>query len=215
MFESGDTEGDLGKLPSLSMLEEAVKSATNRVLSYLGINTLVKFPEGTKTELSCHEAVENVVEVAVTGELSAALAVNEEDNKILLDDLTQEIKNECSMCNVVDRLNEESFMQLLATLCVFWRTCANLVLYSPQYRKQLSQYPLAHDGLTLLQVLLDRVTSKQQSGNFIFFFNKYEWLLCRTLPLSQMYSNFCVILQRISCDLVYYILQTTVTELCL
>jgi hypothetical protein len=168
MYESGDAEGDLGNLPSLHMLQEAVKSATTRVLSYLGINTPVKFPEGSKTELSCHEAVENIVDGAVTGELSATLAVNGEDNKIFLDDLTQEIEDECGMCNAVERLNEESYMQLLATLCVFWRTCANLVLYSPQYRKHLSQNQLAHDGLTLLQVLLDRVTSKQQSGNLYF-----------------------------------------------
>jgi len=168
LYESGDTEGDLGKLPSLHMLQEAVKSATTRVLSYLGINAPVKFPEGTKTEPSCHEAVENAVDGAVTGELSATLAVNGEDNKILHDYLTQEIEDECNMCNALDRLNEESYMQLLATLCVFWRTCANLVLYSPQYRRHLSQNPLAHDGLTLLLVLLDRVTSKQQSGNLYF-----------------------------------------------
>jgi hypothetical protein len=168
MYESGDTEGDLGKLPSLHMLEEAVNSATTRVLSYLGFNIPVKFPEGTETELCCHEAVENIVDGALTGEISATLAVNGEDNKMFLDDLTQEIEDKCNMCNAFDRLNEESYMQLLATLCVFWRTCANLVLYSPQYRKHLSQNPLAHDGLTLLQVLLDRVTSKQQSGNLHF-----------------------------------------------
>jgi hypothetical protein len=166
--ENGDTEADVGKLPSLRMLHEAVQSATTRVLSYLGINAPVKVPEGATTEPSCHEAVENVLGVEKTDEVSATLAVNGQDNKILLDDLTQEIKVKCNMCIAIDRLNKESYVQLLAAVCVFWRTCANLVLYSPQYREHLSQNPLAHDGLTLLQVLLDRVTSKQQSGKLYF-----------------------------------------------
>jgi hypothetical protein len=167
-YESGDTEGDMGKLPSLHMLQEAVQSATTRVLSYLGVNTSLKCPEATKTEPSYHEVVENVSNAEETDEQSVTLAVNGQDNKILLDDLTQKIREECDMCNAIDRLNEESYVQLLATLCVFWRTCANLVLYSPQYREHLSKNALAQDGLTLLQILLDIVTSKQQSGNLYF-----------------------------------------------
>ncbi|XP_069691772.1 lysosomal-trafficking regulator isoform X2 [Periplaneta americana] len=116
-YENGDVDDDVGKLPSLCMLQGAVQSATTRVLSLLGV------------AISEDDELEQTV-------------CDEEDEETTVHD-------------------SESHMQLLATVCVFWRTCANLVLYSPQYRKHLAQNPLARDGLKLLQVLLDRVTSKQ------------------------------------------------------
>jgi hypothetical protein len=163
-FESEDTGNDIGKLPSLHVLQEAVQSATTRILSLLGINNPRKYPQGTKTESSCHGSVGNVLDSEKTDELNEIMLVNDED-KLLLENLYLDVKDECNMCDTVDRQNRESYVQLLSVVCIFWRTCANLVLCSPQYRQHLSQNQLAHDGFVLLQVLLDRVTSKRQPGN--------------------------------------------------
>lgn len=167
--ESGDTVGDVGKLPSLCMLQEAVQSATSRILLALVRNdTPVTFPQETNSEHNCCEAAENMLDANKTDELNEIMSVNEEDKKMEFDNLSCEIGDECNMCNTVDKQNGKSYVQLLATVCVFWRTCANLVLCSPQYRRHLSQNPLAYDGFKLLQILLDRVTSKQQPGKLHF-----------------------------------------------
>jgi hypothetical protein len=166
--ESGDTVGDVGKLPSLCMLEEAVQTATSRILlALVGNNNPARVPQGTESEPNCPEAVENELHINRTVERNE-ISVNEEDKEISLNDLSHEIGDECKMCNTFDKQNGERYMQLLATVCVFWRTCANLVLCSPQYRQHLSQNPLAYDGFKLLQILLDRVMSKQQPGNLHF-----------------------------------------------
>lgn len=167
-FESRDTENDVGKLPSLHVLQEAVQSATTHILSLLGINNTLKFPQRTKTEPSCHDAVRNVLDSEKTDEINEIMPVNEEDKRMSRVNLCLEVKDECNMCENVDRQNRERCVQLLTTVCIFWRTCANLVLCSPQYRRHLSQNRLAHDGLTLLQVLLDRVTSRLQPGNLYY-----------------------------------------------
>jgi len=166
-YESGNIEGDVGKLPSLRLLQEAVESATNRILAVLGFSSPVKFPQGTEMEPNCHDAEENIVDTEETDDINEVHAVNEE-NEILHENLSHEIEDECNICNTAERQNKESYVQLLATVCVFWQTCANLVLCSPQYRQHLSKNQLAHNGLKLLQILLDRVTSKQQPGNFYF-----------------------------------------------
>jgi hypothetical protein len=167
--ESGDTVCDVGKLPSLCMLQEAVQSATSRILlTLVGNNNSVRVPQETKNEPNCPEAVENVLDINRTTEQNEIISVNGEDKEITHANLSNEVGDECKMCNTFDKQNGESYMQLLATVCVFWRTCANLVLCSPQYRQHLSQNPLAYDGFKLLQILLDRVTSKQQPGNLHF-----------------------------------------------
>jgi hypothetical protein len=166
-FESGDTRNDVGKLPSLHMLQEAVQSATTRILSLLGIDSPVKYPQGTKTESCCYDSVENVLDSENTDELNEIMPVYEE-NKILHANLCLEVKEVSNMYDTVDRQNREGYVQLLSVVCIFWRTCANLVLCSPQYRQHLSQNRLARDGFVLLQVLLDGVTSKRQPGNFCY-----------------------------------------------
>jgi hypothetical protein len=167
--ENGDTVGDVGKLPSLCMLQEAVQSATSRILlSLVGNSNSVRVPQETKSEPNCPEAVENVLDVNRTTEQNEIISVNGEDKETVHDNFCNEIGDECKMCNTFDKQKGESYMQLLATVCVFWRTCANLVLCSPQYRQHLSQNPLAYDGFKLLQILLDRVTSRQQPGNLHF-----------------------------------------------
>jgi hypothetical protein len=167
--ESGDTESDVGKLPSLCMLQEAVQSATSRILlALVGSDMPVRVPQETRSELNCPEAVESMLDIHKTAEQNEIIAVNEEDKNNELDNPSNEIEDECNMCNTLDKQNGESYMHLLATVCVFWRTCANLVLCSPQYRQHLSQNPLAYDGYKLLQILLDRVTSKQQPGKLYF-----------------------------------------------
>ena len=168
-YENESSNSEVGHLPSLSVLEQSVKSTTSKILSILNPKTIEveETPVISNDESSYVDTVESQEVDNSLQNAEDEVNESEDEEDILLEKLTSE-DNEPSI-NIYEIAEEgnEDYLQLLTTVCVFWKTCSNLVLYSPQYRHHLTCNTLSKDALTLLRVLLDRVTSsKHISGNF-------------------------------------------------
>ncbi|XP_068085277.1 lysosomal-trafficking regulator [Anabrus simplex] len=160
----------LKKLPSLCMLQDAVGTSTRLILSILDkyssdkkrSNLIMPSDIGELTTEDPIEMNDNTIISSTPIEGDMNMNVKAETNEIQVQRI-EAGEEEFSSGDKVPAKERESYRQLLANVCVFWRSCANLAVYSPQYRQHLACEPVSKDGYRLMSTALKRIVQ----GNFL------------------------------------------------
>ncbi|GLH06434.1 Neurobeachin [Gryllus bimaculatus] len=204
---------DLKQLPSLNMLQNAMEASSRRLLVIFdkytnsqsaGISNGSSTPVNTTsgTELDDNKPSQETTEDS-DGLDNENCNINSEDTKSMLESLNESDvdvnKNAVDSSNTNDAMpgviltkeDRDTYCQLLPTLCVFWRSCANLVVSSPSFRAHLQRQPVAEDAGHLLLCALNRVVqgnffmgNKEQVMNHISESNLHMKLIEATLTVS-------------------------------